>query len=285
MGGQSSEVATADDAGALAGWTTTVLSASTEAGNNGGAYGLFVALSESAPASTPTTGTLAAVWYMNTGSSIGLSGTFVDNNNPTLQVASSVAFRSISGQEFKVQIKDGDGNTLIDTAFDFSETSDKFARKVFNTNPTLTNSSVTSDTQLERYWLGEPFEGNGNDILGASTNTLGAILPLVSGSKGATGFFADRRKDYQEAKTGWFIAQDMTQGESTGSFQADEMPKLFRVVAQNAGSWSSRNLKISIQDLKRSANSYQNYGSFTLAIRKMSDTDNRVEYLVWKLYK
>tara|TARA_R110000824_G_scaffold123214_4_gene280767 strand:- start:1867 stop:4755 length:2889 start_codon:yes stop_codon:yes gene_type:complete len=279
LGGQSSEVATADDAGALAGWTTTVLSASTEAGNNGGAYGLFVALSESAPASTPTTGTLAAVWYMNTGSSIGLSGTFVDNNNPTLQVASSVAFRSISGQEFKVQIKDGDGNTLIDTAFDFSETSDKFARKVFNTNPTLTNSSVTSDTQLERYWLGETFEGNVNDILGTSTNTLGAILPLVSGSKGATGFFADRRKDYQEAKTGWFIAQDMTQGESTGSFQADEMPKLFRVVAQNAGSWSSRNLKISIQDLKRSANSYQNYGSFTLAIRKMSDTDNRVEYL------
>ena len=285
LGGQASEVATADDAGALAGWTTTVLSASSggtagaEIANNGGAYGLFVAVSESVPASNPVTGTLAAVWYMNSGSAIGLSGTFVDNNNPTVQVGSSIAFRSISGQEFKVQIKNESNNTIIDTAFDFSETSDKFARKVFNTNPTLTNSSVTSDSQLEKYWLGETFEGNVNQILGTSTNTLGAILPLISGSKGDAGFFADRRKDYQEAKTGWFIAQDMTQGTATGSFLADAMPKLFRVVAKNAGSWSSRNLKICIQDLKRSANSYQDYGSFTLAIRKMSDTDNRVEYL------
>jgi hypothetical protein len=285
LGGQSAAAATADTAGALAGWTTTVLSASSggtaggEIANNGGAYGLFVAVSESVPASNPVTGTLAAVWYMNSGSAIGLSGTFVTGVNPELQVGSSMGFRSISGQEFKVQIKNEDNNTVIDTAFDFSETSDKFIRKVFNTNPSLTNSSVTSDTQLQKYWLGESFEGNVNDILGSTTSTLGAILPLVSGSKGDAGHFADRRKDYQEAKSGWFFCQDMTQGTATGSFQAADQQKLFRVVARNAGSWSSRNLKISIQDLKRSPSSFQAYGSFTLAIRKMSDTDNRVEFL------
>jgi hypothetical protein len=280
LGGQANESATT--AGGLAGWKTTSLTASATGDlANGCAYGLFIAPSQSQDNTKKyrVTGTLAAVWYMDNSSSIGLSGTFsTQEGSPPTRLGTSLSIQSVSGQEYKVRIKDATG-VIVDSAFDFTETSDKFIRKVFNTNPTLTNSSITSDSQMEKYWLGETYEGAVIEALGTNTNTLGVILPLVSGSAGAAGFFADRRKDYQRAQTGWFIAQDTTIGTTTGSFLPDKQQKLFKVVARNAGGWSSRSLKISIKDIKRSPNTYQKYGSFALVVRKMSDTDNRIEYL------
>jgi hypothetical protein len=285
LGGQANDAATSDNG--FAGWRTDNLTPSLTPASNGGAYGLFVAMSASdgghgAYTETPVTGTLAAIWYLNDDCLIGLSGSSSCPAPAGNVPKSATSYQKLgSGQTFKVKIQSAAGGvsnaTIIDSEFDFTETSDKYIRKVFNTNPTLCNSAITSDVQ--GYWLGETFEGAVKAVLTGS-NTLGVILPLISGSDGSrSGHLADRRKNYQTGKTGWYIAQDMSQGLSTGSFDAGTMQKLFRVVARNAGSWSSKNLKISIQDLKRSPNTYQKYGSFTLAVRKMKDTDNTVEYV------
>ena len=285
LGGQANDAATSDNG--FAGWRTDNLTPSLTPASNGGAYGLFVAMSASdgghgAYTETPVTGTLAAIWYLNDDCLIGLSGSSSCPAPAGNVPKSATSYQKLgSGQTFKVKIQSAAGGvsnaTIIDSEFDFTETSDKYIRKVFNTNPTLCNSAITSDVQ--GYWLGETFEGAVKAAL-TGDNTLGVILPLVSGSDSSrSGHLGDRRKNYQTGKTGWYIAQDMSQGLSTGSFDAGTMQKLFRVVARNAGSWSSKNLKISIQDLKRSPNTYQKYGSFTLAVRKMKDTDNTVEYV------
>ena len=52
------------------------------------------------------------------------------------------------------------------------------------------------------------------------------------------------------------------------------MQKLFRVVAIDSGEWESKNLKISIDDIKAPANDFVDYGTFTLIIRSSNDTDS-----------
>ena len=77
---------------------------------------------------SPTTGTLAAVWYIDQSASIGLSGTTAAEGVPT--VGAGTYFDSVGSKQFKVQVSASGGPTgvLIDTEFDFNDTSDKFLR-------------------------------------------------------------------------------------------------------------------------------------------------------------
>jgi hypothetical protein len=224
------------------------------------------------------TGTLAAVWYIDQSASIGLSGTTSATGEET--VGSSIYFDSVGTKQFKAQIS-GSGGVIVDTTFDFSDTSENFLRKVFNTNPILTNSNAvkTTSNSFSRYWLGESYEGSVDEKLtgtGAGGH-IGAILPLRQATDGILG--GKFNKEYQDAKTGWFFAQDLNTGPSaTGSFVVADQQKLFRLVARNSGDWVARNLKVSIKDLKASPVGTTNpYGSFSVVLRRLSDTDNRIE--------
>lgn len=249
----------------IAGWQTTTTSPSLAVASNGGAFGLFVA-----PSGSNVTGTLAAIFYLNSACSIGLSGSHTDGT--TIAPATSKYFINSNGAttspEFKLAISQSSG-IVIDTKFDFSETSEYFIRKVFNTNPVLANSSVTTTTVP--YWLGESFEANVLAVSSSNTVFMGVILPLMSGSEYGGNF----RKSYQEAKTGWFIGQDLTN--NTGSYSPTNQQKLFRLVGRNAGEWLQKNLKVSISDIKRSPDILNRFGSFSVVIRRLSDTDNKVE--------
>lgn len=249
-----------------AGWQTTDTTPSTTLAQNGGAFGLFIAPSSSDFSSSPTTGTLAAIFYVDASASIGLSGS--DISGAASAPATSKYIQSLnSTPTFKIAITNSSG-VVLDSQFNFTSTSDMFIRKVFNTNPILCNSSVTTTTQS--YWLGSTFEANVAQLATASTY-VGVILPLMSGSEVG----ADFRKSYQEAKTGWFIAQDLTT--NTGSFNAVSQQQLFRFVGRNSGEWLQKNLKVSISDIKRSTDQTNDFGSFSVVIRKMSDTDSKVE--------
>jgi hypothetical protein len=229
----------------------------------------------------PVTGTLAAVWYIDQSASIGLSGSRSDDG--TADIGAGIYFDSVGTNEFKVQISSSAQNTqgvLVDTSFNFSDTSDKFIRKVFNTNPTLTNDQVvdTDNNSFTRYWLGESYEGAVSQLEGGRTGTqIGVILPLLSGTTAKGGDF---NRDYENAETGYFFSQDTQTGESaTGSYSYDNMQNLFKLVARNSGDYVARNLKVSISDLRAApdATADQPYGSFSVLIRKLSDTDNRIE--------
>lgn len=243
-----------------AGWETDKSPSATES-TNGGAYGLFLADDVS-----PVTGTLAAKFYLQEGS-IVLSG----SNRDGTQVTGSAEFiQSVSdGKEFKAIIFDANGTEVENKSFNFNSSSDKYIRKVFNTNPALTNSSIVENDQLKTYWLGETFERSVSENVTGSTagDQIGVILGLENDGNSAANF----RYEQQAAKTGWFFSQDLS--DNTGSFEPRNLQKLFRLHALDGGNWDSRNLKISIQDIKQSPAGDEGYGTFTVAIRSSDDSD------------
>lgn len=238
------------------------------------------------------TGTLAAVWYFRDGG-INLSGTVGFGGSDiawagggpfetNLQTTSSVAvIRSTdpSKMEFKAVLTTADGTENL--VFNFDRNSDKYIRKVFNTNPTLTNQSVITAAGRKKYWLGETFDRWVKDVHGAGTqdgetntshrgqlsaqgNLVGAVVPLHK-NDGLIREIAN-----QDSETGWVFSQDIN-GVHTG-YSAASQQKLFRLVGINDGGYNSRRLKVSITDIK-AGNDIDPYGTFTVIVRSIVDND------------
>jgi phage tail sheath protein FI len=295
--GQTHKDATATTA--YAGWATAASVAdSASATDNNGAYGLFIC--ESPHASTVTsstnawragttfnvdepTGTLAAIWYLTNGS-IQLTGNVARRTGTSLTSSAFQFVRAVdTGPTFKVVVKNTGGTDVINSAFNFDQDSPKFIRKVFNTNPIKTNSDITTDTT--NYWLGESFEGNlrtfphsgTTGILGATAaNTYGIIMRLSTpnGTEQGGDFRMSPSKspNAQYAKTGWFIAQDLTS--DWENYSAASQQKLFRFASRELGEETQRKIKISIKDLRAADPLDPNpYGSFSVIIRDIADTD------------
>lgn len=275
-----------------AGWETAAdnTAAST---TNGGAYGLFVWPSQSAPtaAGQIMTGALAAVWYLNEGS-LTLSGTFrdcaVDGTGGTIATGSAVMVRSLSSNtptaeasahagaganEFYAIIKDNGGDIVKQTAFNFTPSSSRYIRKVFNTNPTLINTAITRTAQQETYWLGGSFERHLGEYVTSTTagESWGAVLGLDSGSNSA----ADFRQGFQAAQTPWIISQDLqTSYTSFDILGTSRVKQLFKFHTLDAGEDTMKKIKISIVDIKVSSNDANPYGTFSVELRDARDNDN-----------
>ena len=251
----------ADAAAGKAGWQTT-LQNDPDADDNGGAYGLFVFNSGSNHTETAN-GVLAAVWYLTTGS-IELKGTLRGGSGTS---QSSAALYADSSGEFTAAISGAAGATAIEASFNFNPASAKYIRKVFNTNPTLTNSNITQADQVETYWLGSTYAGHINSVIGGTESTFGAVLGLDSGSSNAANF----RAGFQAAQTPWFISQDLG---ASADYQAENMTKLFKFHTLDAGEDEQKKLKISIADIKAPTSPDQKYGSFSVLVRDARDNDN-----------
>tara|TARA_Y100001938_G_scaffold151186_1_gene247078 strand:- start:8396 stop:12121 length:3726 start_codon:yes stop_codon:yes gene_type:complete len=246
-------------------------------------------------ANREVTGALGAIFYLNEGSII-LSGTARDGSK---QAGSGILIKSDSTtkKQFTARIYNGNGVLKRATTFNFDENSNKFIRKVFNTNPTLTNTDITSTETQKTYWLGESFEkfvadnqfrrstSNATDT-GPHKVTSGEFYGLLVGLEGSDtggGEQAIQKKAAAASKSGWIISQDLraltsaqlqTTGYDFDPTNADHVTKLFRFVSRETGEWDQKNIKISIQDIKVSSNSFEPYGSFAVVIRKIDDTDN-----------
>ena len=207
----------------------------------------------SASAETSVNGVLAAVWYLTTGS-IQLSGTL--RGGSTIADSAGALYTDDGGQ-YKAYIQGGAGAVSQEVSFNFTPSSSKYIRKVFNTNPTLTNSSITDTDEIETYWLGQTCEGHLANVVGSTTNTFGTVLGLDSGSADAANF----ETGFQAAQTPWIISQD------TGArvnYQAENMTKLFRFHTLDAGEDEQKKLKISIADIKAPTSPDQKYGTFSV---------------------
>jgi len=271
LGAQKSGLS--DGAAGEAGWETAA-SNNLAPASNGGAYGLF--LFPSASAAHHVTGVLAAKWYLNEGS-IELSGT-VRNPSPSTAASSGSAFLvmdnaqagAIAGagtNEFKVLIKNSTGVVQSETSFNFTRTSSKFIRKVFNTNPTLINADITRTANRETYWLGPSYEGHVAEYITGS-NSFGIILGLDSGSNSA----ADFKYGFQTPQSPFIISQDLQSSHS--GFVADSQVQLFKFVGLDSGEDTQKAIKISITDIKASTNELDPYGSFSVEVRALTDNDN-----------
>ena len=252
-----------------AGWQTSA-DPDTATGSNGGAYGLFVCQSGSGL----NDGSLAAIWYLQSGSAVILSGTL--RGTAALTGGTGGLFEANTvGPEYVAAILDNTGTEVHKTAFNFDKSDAKFIRNVFNTNPQTVNSDVV-DTSVykngeELYWLGETFESDLQKRIfdGLSTSAYGVIFALDEKD--------DQRQDSKTSHTGWFFSQDLST--NTGSYAFDNMQKLFRIHSREAGSWAQEKLKVSIQDLRysRDTSGANPFGSFSVIIRSAPDTDNVVE--------
>ena len=259
LGAEHSEATTAGQAG----WNLG--SPAVDPVSNHGAFGIFMC--NSASAETAVTGALAAIVYVSTGS-VRLEGNL---RNTAASTGSAAAL--IAGNEngdFTFEATDGSGNTVDKFMFNLDRSSDRYLRKVANTNPTLTNSNITDSDASKTYWIGQTYERAVTDAV-TSTDRFAFLLALESGS--ANG--ADFGMGLQAPKTGWFISQDLGQ---PGSFNVYNSPKkLFKLVCMNTGEWEQRNLKVSIQDIKAPQNDYDPYGTFTVVLRKIGDKDAAVQ--------
>ena len=242
-----------------------------------------------------TTGSLAAVWYFDKGA-ICLSGTLLPDfhadpasgsldggtttvardGQPLLKSlgANALALRSsnTSKMEFTTILFDNE-NTGSKVTFNFDPTSDRYIRKVFNTNPTLVGSAVSNQ---RGYWLGETFDRHAKDLhasgaqlhqgkLDGDPSLYGVIVGLKN-----TVDWGINQISTQPSKTGHFIGQDLTT--NTTAFDATNQQKLFRLVSQDDGEWGQRNIKVSISDLRVPTDS-DPYGSFTISLRHVRDHD------------
>ena len=282
---------------AQAGWTTTnpsststVRDPSATVSSNGGAYGLWLIPSGSglddAKGTSLGTGSLAAIWYMREGA-IALKGKQVTHKlqaDLTAVTGNAVMLHSEdSNYTFQASIVDSSYNNLYTTKFNFDRNSENYIRKVFNTDPILTNTSVVDSTTVNEgrgnYFLGETFESNLFNILGASGNAYGMILPIASGTinddaHGSGSFVAgyhDHLEGFKNPETGWFFSQDLSTDNT--HYAAERMTKLFKFHGLDSGEWLQNNIKISIADLRAPTSLANPYGTFTVQVRRASDTD------------
>ncbi len=234
-------------------------------------------------------GTLASVWYIDQSASVQLSGTLAGAGSYTdaagiaiLPAAQGVGqvIESDSTGNFTLLVggSKSDGEVDEKFTFNFNDAGETFVRKVFNTNPQLVDQSGKFyDTSLQRnYWLGGTFEqevrdGGRGSLTGSSTSLVsskmyGVILPIERSGVGP----GNMQTSTQEAQTGWFVGQDL--GAAT-SYLAQQASKLFKLKGRGHGEWLNKNVKISIEKIRYSNTQTSDFGSFSVVLRSLTDTD------------
>ena len=241
-----------------------------DAGASGVAWGLV--LFQTGAANTVLTGALGAIVYAQSGVELQLSGNILRNTGTTYEssvalTGSDVVVLSANNdaKEFKTIIRDG--STTVDTiTTNFNRGDSSYIRKALNTNPQLLNTAITDGDNQEKYFLGETFDRHLDAVLSDADSAIaGAWIRLTDGSTEGDDF----RYDAQAAETPQIISCKLSPGSTPTS--------LFKFVARGeAGDWTSKNLKVSIQDIKRSTNEENQYGTFSVVVRHLSDSDNVV---------
>ena len=289
------------------GWKTAVNVGGASLAAAGGAVGLWVFQSGSALGDSGQlgTGSLAAVWYGETAGTLLLSGTLAGAMKPKSDITNEVNTASLgaiietdSNNLFTV-VATGSGGVSEKITFGFDDTQDTFIRKVFNTNPQLTTTAGTfyPAESYKHYWLGESFEQNmrtrysknsviagesGRSLVGTGSTfvgqpAFGVMLPIALESATSTGpHNMQGVASRPEAKAGWFVGQHLG---TPASFVATDLQKLFRLKGRGHGEWLQRNAKVSIEKVRQSNTKLNPYGSFSVVLRALSDTDSKIQVL------
>lgn len=275
-----------------AGWETTN-DPSADRQNNGGAYGLFMFPSAAflatadvtgtAPPSTgggapQLTGTLAAIWYVDSGSTVALSGTLWGPTGSATTSAVGHVIQNDSNNLFTLEVLNAAESISKKIQFSFDDSSEAFIRKRFNTNPQLSSESgkFYSAASYENYWLGESYEQEVRDLSLSTGKALAAILPLATSASAGKGPH-NKRVSHQEGRSGWFIGQDIDG--DTEAYSSESATKLFRLKGRGHGEWLHKNVKVSIEKIRSSTTTTTDYGTFSVVLRSLNDTDNKVQVL------
>ena len=219
----------------------------------------------------PNEGTLAAIFYANTGY-LQLYGQ--DSAGNSAEGANSTLIKSNDDNlAFTIRIFDASSATHTEEiSFNFNRTDGDYIRNKFNTNPQLVNSAVTKTEDLKTYWLGESFERSLKDKVTSSTSgeQYGVLIPLHKGAIGTkTGNWSYHKTGSAEAKSGYLIGRNY--GASSAYVGESTSKKLFRFECIHAGEEVQKNVLIGIEELKLATNeTVYPYGTFTVKIMDLN---------------
>jgi len=269
--------------GGLAGWKTAK-NAGPDLLDGGGAYGLWFFPTGNAISDVSVgTGSLAAVFYLNQSCSLVLTGTLGPNGYATASAGINQFISTDANNLLNVIISGAQGGSST-VKFGFDDSADTFIRKAFNTNPQLvgTPGEFYSTASAKDYWLGETYEQflRDNSCVGVAGHGLIAALAYNPGNGAATGVGLGPHKQKEasrEAVAGWFIGQDVSN--NTASYTADTQQKLFRLKGRGHGEWLHKNCKVSIDKIRQSTTTATEYGTFSVVIRNIADSDNAVQVM------
>ena len=261
----------------------------------GAAFGLFVAERPIVGSLDARNAALAAVIYNDSGEDIGLAGA------PAAEFDKAGA----SAASWKNPVEDDGGKLYctgqwvksvdadygftvhvggVDRTFNFNSKSEKFIRNVLNTNPTLLNTNITTTASLETYFLGETYERHLTDMLANAGSANGAAMAVLLPLADSSGEVFDKNSmniEAQEPTTPWIFSQDSGArtkheiNDTNGTYKT--VTNLFRLAGIGDGVWSSTNLKVAIEDIRPSED--DRYGTFTVALREVSDSDKSPVYV------
>ena len=230
-------------------------------------------------ASLSLDGALAAILYStDAGTTFALEGAVADFTTATpadgviTSSADAIIRAAGSNKEFKLTVTDYKGTSDLTTTFNFTTTDSRYIRKVLNTNPQLTNDTTTEGGSVVKYFLGETFDRHlaANIQSNTAATTYASIVKLEGGSSALVG--SDFKTPLQSAQTPNIISCRLS--------PTDDPVSLFHIEAlEQPGDWTNRNVKISIQDIRRSTNDSTDYGTFSVVVRHLSDSDNVVRII------
>jgi hypothetical protein len=291
LGDESSQATAAGKAG----WKVPPIATGFAGNDDGGVYALVVFPEE---VQNGVTGSVAAQFYCNSGRVL-LSGsaTVAGAGDGPAGLLNGSTLRTIDNiDNITLVVTGSTGNVDEKVIVSLNPASENFVRKAMNTNPTITNAAITTQATMTasqggNFWVGETFE---RSLAQASTTSIG-VLNSSLGSGISTGKFRgmllpmtmpDGTTTYQQndfegaatrASTGWFISQDLSA--NSGSYYASNMQKLFRLEAITAGEEIQRQVKVSIDNIKAPEGNFQDYGSFSVLVRSIGDSDNSPQIL------
>jgi hypothetical protein len=241
--------------------------------DNRGAYGLWICESGS---SGELNGTIAAVIYTN-GAVPTLSGTIAGTTTTTSSIGTfMVSDTNGSRNSFVIEIHTAVG-TSEKYSINMDPNSSGFIRKVMNTNPHYLISGQKN--KQEKYFIGETFETNLENVLRdeSSINAgkqFGIIMPLAKNASIGTNW-VNRNIGAAPSKTGYVIANDPNPQNSTGSYSAANMQKLFRLVSHQDGEEFQKKYSVRIT-LDGEGSAQSPYPTFSLELIDM-ETKSVVE--------
>jgi hypothetical protein len=185
-----------------------------------------------------TTATLAAVIYAS--------------SSVDVQVSNSVggwatnASASATNNAFTLRISSSTAQEPLNLSFD--TTSGSFIRSVLNTNPTLYSTS--------KYFLGETYE-----------KSQPASFTAVYVKKQTSTY--QTFNSASNAETPYII------GDHASGSSVDTAPQLFKFTGLNSGASLSREIKVSIENVRASKNTkVTQYGTFDVVVRRLQETSN-----------
>ena len=228
--------------------------------------------------STPSYGAYAAKAYLKSGSPITfvrLLGTEATGgwSVPTqrgLFVSGSAGFQlaavfygdvSVSGSVEGTSSTEAVSDDLITLDFagkevqvSLSEANPKYIRKVLNTDPA-------------------------SGVIGLE-NLLRTLFRLRLRKLSWKILISAAAKLKRNSESGWVISQITDNRDySTGSLANFDDLKLFKFHALHGSEWHHKNIKVSIEDIRVSNSATNPYGSFSVVVRKASDSDSSLQVI------